>query len=159
LLISNAGDYSSAEKDEFIEQIAHAGNQIDKSLESILNLNWARANMRKMQAKPQNTNLSEISAQLISILASLFQKKNQKITMEIDGKVMVCISDNGVGISNENQKKLFRLDEKISTPGTSNEKGTGLGLLLCKEFIGKNNGEIWVESQINQGTSLPVTKA
>jgi signal transduction histidine kinase len=98
--------------------------------------------------------------------ASKFTPDNGEIlltSLRDNRKVVVCISDNGVGISNENQKKLFRLDEKISTPGTSNEKGTGLGLLLCKEFIGKNNGEIWVESQINQGTrfyfSLPVAKA
>jgi PAS domain S-box-containing protein len=59
---------------------------------------------------------------------------------------MLTIADNGVGIKKEAIDKLFRIDENYSTMGTQNEKGTGLGLLLCKEFIEKNGGKIWVES-------------
>ena len=57
--------------------------------------------------------------------------------------------------------KLFIVDDNISTPGTCQEQGTGLGLLLCKEFIDKNNGKIWVESKVGKGStfsfSLPTT--
>ena len=67
------------------------------------------------------------------------------------------ISDNGVGMSKETQKKLFRIDTNVSTIGTSNEKGTGLGLILCVEFIEKLNGKICVESELGKGSTFIFT--
>lgn len=61
--------------------------------------------------------------------------------------VRFVVADNGVGIPPENIDKLFRIDAGISSPGTSNERGTGLGLILCREFIEKNDGSIQVESK------------
>ena len=83
-----------------------------------------------------------------------FTPKNGKIciyTEEQNGKLMFCVKDTGIGISEENQKKLFS-KEHVSTFGTDNEKGTGLGLSLCKEFIEKNNSELMVESNENEGS-------
>ncbi|MBC8147711.1 MAG: DUF3365 domain-containing protein [Bacteroidetes bacterium] len=74
-----------------------------------------------------------------------------------DNYMEICISDNGVGISPENISKLFLIEENISTLGTNNEKGTGLGLVLCKEFIKKHNGKIWVESELGSGTKINFT--
>lgn len=68
-------------------------------------------------------------------------------------KFIMCISDSGVGISKENQNKLFE-QETFTTRGTDNEEGTGLGLFLCKDFIEKNGGKIWVESKIGVGTKF-----
>ena len=68
--------------------------------------------------------------------------------------ITVSINDNGVGISDEDQKKLFRLDDKYKSKGTAGETGTGLGLVLCKEFIEKNGGEIWCESKKGIGTTF-----
>lgn len=65
----------------------------------------------------------------------------------------MCIQDRGVGISTEDQKKLFEL-ETFTTRGTDNEQGTGLGLLLCKDFIEKNHGKIWVESELTKGSKF-----
>ena len=77
-----------------------------------------------------------------------------KITSQIKGNdFIMCISDSGVGISKQNQKKLFE-QETFTTRGTDNEEGTGLGLLLCKDFIEKNGGKIWVESKIGVGTKF-----
>lgn len=68
--------------------------------------------------------------------------------------VKVCVADNGVGIPEKVQESLFNLDENYSTTGTADEVGTGLGLLLCKEFIDKHNGKIWVESEMGKGSSF-----
>lgn len=74
-----------------------------------------------------------------------------------DGRfVKVSVKDNGLGISNENQSKLFKL-ESFTTSGTSNEIGMGLGLNLCKDFIEKNGGNIWFESELGQGSTFYFT--
>ena len=64
------------------------------------------------------------------------------------------VHDNGVGISKNSIEKLFRIDESISTAGTEDEAGTGLGLILCKEFIEKHSGKIRVESEPGKGSSF-----
>jgi signal transduction histidine kinase len=75
----------------------------------------------------------------------------------------VGVKDNGIGIPKENIVNLFRLDIKTSTAGTENEVSTGLGLVVCKEFIQKHFGKIWLESQPGKGTtsyfSLPISDA
>jgi signal transduction histidine kinase len=76
--------------------------------------------------------------------------------------VTVSVSDNGVGIPSDNLIKLFDISEVLSTKGTEEETGTGLGLLLCKEFVEKHGGKIWVESVVGKGSdfkfTLPVLK-
>jgi len=69
----------------------------------------------------------------------------------------ITVKDNGVGISEENMQKIFRIDSKHTTLGTNNEKGTGLGLILCKDFIEKHNGKIWVESKVGEGSQFIFT--
>lgn len=71
--------------------------------------------------------------------------------------VEVAISDTGPGISLENFDKLFRLDAKYTRPGTEGERGTGLGLILCQEFIRQNKGEIWGESEPGIGSTFRFT--
>jgi PAS domain S-box-containing protein len=77
-----------------------------------------------------------------------------------DLEVVILVKDNGIGIPEENINKIFRIDAKYSAPGTENEQGTGLGLKLCKEFVEKQGGKIWVESIENKGSefkfSIPV---
>ncbi len=78
-------------------------------------------------------------------------------TERVGSMIVVSVCDTGVGIAEEDIAKLFRLDVHHSTEGTSNESGTGLGLLLCKEFVGLNGGDITVESKINCGTTFSFT--
>lgn len=72
-------------------------------------------------------------------------------------ELLVAVSDNGVGIKKEIIEKLFRIDQTCSTKGTYNEDGTGLGLILCKEFVDKHGGEIWVESEVGKGSMFCFT--
>jgi len=71
-----------------------------------------------------------------------------------NNELKIVIKDNGVGISKERIDKLFTISESNSTLGTQKEKGTGLGLIICKEFITKNNGKIWIESNEGSGSSF-----
>lgn len=71
--------------------------------------------------------------------------------------VEVIVSDNGVGIDKDSIRKLFRIDETYKKDGTAGEKGSGLGLILCKEFVEKNSGKIWVKSKKNKGSSFHFT--
>jgi signal transduction histidine kinase len=75
------------------------------------------------------------------------------VTLQTSDKgISVAVSDNGVGMSAEVVAKLFRIDTKHSTKGTANERGTGLGLILCREFIEKNGGTLSVSSESGKGS-------
>lgn len=73
------------------------------------------------------------------------------------GHTMVSVKDNGIGMEPEIQEKLFQLGKSITTTGTKQETGTGLGLLLCKEFVEKHKGNIWVESKPGEGSVFNFT--
>jgi len=78
-------------------------------------------------------------------------------TKENSENATISVSDNGIGIKAENIIKLFDISQVISTSGTANETGTGLGLLLCKEFVEKHGGKIWVESEAGKGSDFKFT--
>jgi signal transduction histidine kinase len=89
-----------------------------------------------------------------------FTNKNGIINLNAernDNNVMITVSDNGIGIKKEDLIKLFDLTQKISSNGTDNEKGTGLGLIICKELVEKHGGRIWVESEMGKGTTIKFT--
>lgn len=89
-----------------------------------------------------------------------FTDPGGKITLSasaLGNAAEVIVEDNGIGISKENQDKIFRIDAQYRRDGTANEKGTGLGLILCKEFIEKNNGTIRIESKENEGSKFIFT--
>ncbi len=81
---------------------------------------------------------------------------------ETGAELLVSVKDDGVGLSEDAREKLFRVGENYTTKGTGNEQGTGLGLILCKEFIDKHGGKIWAESEQQSGStfsfSLPMKK-
>jgi signal transduction histidine kinase len=90
-----------------------------------------------------------------------FTPKGGKIivaaTAAENDQIIISVKDNGIGIDENLREKLFLIDEKVSRTGTEGETSNGIGLLLCKDFVEKNNGEIWVESQINNGTTFKFT--
>ena len=82
---------------------------------------------------------------LIKVVAKKIKRENSSI-------IEISVQDNGVGIEEEYIERLFRIDEHHSTSGTTGETGTGLGLIVCKEFINKNNGNIHVKSEKGKGS-------
>lgn len=138
-------------------------NLVDYNLEIIR----AKAEQKKITLKndtPENIEvfadkhiINTVLRNLISNAAK-FTSEGGIITVgakHVDNNfVEVCVKDTGMGISEKDINKLFRLDEKVSGVGTAGESGTGLGLLLCKELIEKNNGSIKVESDIGKGTTF-----
>ncbi len=112
-----------------------------------------------------NADKAMLSTVLRNLISNAIKFTNQKGKITIASmfkqhELIISVIDNGVGMSKERLNQLFKIDESYSTRGTQNENGTGLGLILCKEFIEKNNGKIWAESEIGVGTtfyfSLPI---
>jgi len=90
-----------------------------------------------------------------------FTPTGKSITISADkfktGYIEFIIKDEGVGISEANQSKIFKIDEKFSANGTDGEKGSGLGLILVKDIVEKHNGEIWFYSKQDSGTEFHFT--
>lgn len=78
-------------------------------------------------------------------------------TQIIKKNALVSILDSGIGMSEETKQGVFKLTKKILHRGTENENGSGLGLLLCKEFVNRNNGDIWFESEVGKGSNFTFT--
>lgn len=120
-------------------------------------------NTDKLYVNAHKQSVNTVIRNLISN-AIKFTSEGGTITLDVKksiDRLTVSVADTGVGMSQDIVKKLFRIDSKHSTPGTANEKGTGLGLILCREFIEKNGGKIWVESEEGKGSvfyfTLPYT--
>jgi signal transduction histidine kinase len=131
--------------------------------------------INKLSAKQKNIELVDTSENfevfadlqmLTSTLRNLisnaikFTHDNGQIEVKsnnIGRMIEISISDNGVGMSAENLKKLFQLDAHYTARGTNNEAGTGLGLVLVKEFVEKNNGKISVWSEPGKGSTFTFT--
>ena len=115
---------------------------------------------------PENTVVFADKNMLMTVLRNLISnaikftpngKQIQIASDQNDSEQIVTIKDEGTGISPENQLKLFKNTEHLTTYGTNGEKGSGLGLLLCKDFIEKHNGKIWVESELGKGSTFKFT--
>ncbi|MBP9185849.1 MAG: tetratricopeptide repeat-containing sensor histidine kinase [Bacteroidia bacterium] len=196
-------DYTPSEDTEGLT------TQISSSVENTIDLLenllvWAQAQINKIEVKPQELNIHQLTESNFGLLGGTAHQKNITLINNCDcksqvfadedminlvfrnlisnaikftntgGKITVfctqqeneaCIfiEDTGVGVSKESIEKLFTKNLNPTTLGTANEKGTGLGLLLCKEFVEQNNGQISVSSVVNKGSTfkvvLPLKKA
>ncbi|NLT49488.1 MAG: hypothetical protein GXX85_01055 [Ignavibacteria bacterium] len=89
-----------------------------------------------------------------------FTDRGGKIDIKVelnDENILIKVKDTGVGMEQGKINKLFQIDQNVSSAGTQNEEGSGLGLILCKEFIHLNKGEISVKSQQGKGTEFSFT--
>ncbi|MBA4055553.1 MAG: hybrid sensor histidine kinase/response regulator, partial [Marivirga sp.] len=123
-------------------------NNLRENLDAYADLNMMRSVLRNLL-----TNAIKFTRSEGSITVSAYR---------IDNKIIISVADTGVGIPKGNRERLFTLSS-VTTQGTRQEKGTGLGLLLCKEFVEKNGGRIWFETEEGRGTtfyfSLPMYSA
>lgn len=141
--------------EKFLRELAYTKSIHIKNFVSEESIVWADKN--------------QIDLVVRNILSNAIKFSNEKGIITISSKensnyIQIVITDNGVGISDEIKAGLFSFDNiLITTYGTANEKGTGLGLPLCKEMIENNHGKIWVESKVGEGSSfffnLPINKA
>jgi PAS domain S-box-containing protein len=89
-----------------------------------------------------------------------FSRPEGKITISAEkneDSVLISVSDNGVGIKEEDRIKLWDSTKPFTTHGTNNETGSGLGLIICKELVEKHKGKIWVESEVGKGSNFYIT--
>ena len=113
----------------------------------------------QIQVFADSNMLNTVFRNLLSNAIKFTPKKGTvKISAQDTGKfIEITVADTGVGIKKRDIDKLFRIDADFSTPGTANEKGTGLGLIICKEFISMNSGDIRVESKVGKGSRFIVS--
>jgi signal transduction histidine kinase len=109
-----------------------------------------------------HADLNMISTILRNLLSNSIKYSPNGKDIEIDYKEteseqIIIVKDHGVGMSKENSEKLFKLNSHYSSPGTANEKGTGLGLIICREFADAHKGDIWVESEEGVGSSFYIS--
>lgn len=142
---------------------------LDTVVMNVLMLLKGNAAQKKIDLVYQANPLAEVladSTMLHSIVQNLvgnalkFTPAEGRVTIrteEHDTMIQVSVIDTGVGVSSEKLPGLFEMKGARTTDGTSGEKGTGLGLLLCKDFVEKHGGRIWVDSVIGQGTSFHFT--
>ena len=145
------------------------------SLKDLINLN---IDLSKINAKRKNINVLNNVDKDISVYADLnmlntiirnllsnaikFTPEGGRIEFKAayipgDKKVIFKIIDNGVGIDEDTKSKLFKIDKQMTTKGTNNESGTGLGLILCQDLVEKNNGTISVQSKPGEGTAFIIS--
>jgi signal transduction histidine kinase len=144
---------------------------LKEAANEVIELLIVNANSKKIRIInhiPENLMVTADSDMLKTIIRNLvsngikFTAASGKVELdavEDNSHVEVTVKDNGKGMSRENLDKLFKIDINYSTRGTNEEEGTGLGLILCKEFVEKHGGKIWVESRLDRGSVFKFTLA
>lgn len=137
--------------------------KLSENVMGVLQLQADRKGIHLINDIPDNLRIFADDITISTVIRNLisnaikFTGENGKVILGAtheNGKVSISITDNGIGISAENLKKLFRIEKCFSTKGTFNETGTGLGLIVCKEFVEENQGSITVKSIPGLGTTF-----
>lgn len=147
---------------EFFPEYVEAASLVNEAI-SLLNDMASQKAITISATIPRNALVFADKAMIGTILRNLitngvkFSHPGGHITISAEKKkqeLVISVVDNGVGISKRSIGKLFRIDQTYSAVGTRDEMGTGLGLILCKEFIEKHGGSIWVESEAGKGSKF-----
>ncbi|WP_340153298.1 tetratricopeptide repeat-containing sensor histidine kinase [uncultured Marivirga sp.] len=143
----------TAEEFDLTEMLNENKRLLDKQAEN-KNIQIEVKNTKSITVQAHPNSITTVIRNLLSN-AIKFTDEGGQIKMGVVNEkheYVVKIADNGVGMPKDVANKIFRIDTKHSTQGTAKEKGTGLGLILCKEFVEKNGGKIWVKSEEGKGT-------
>ncbi len=166
-LVENLLDWSRIQtgRMEFLPEKINLSESVDSNI-SLLNQNALIKNIELINQVQNNNFVFADLNMLQSVIQNLisnaikFTRPNGKVIISSETRnnhVEISVKDTGVGMSKDVLENLFRIDKHHSTLGTSQEKGTGLGLIICKELIEKNEGEIWIESEANKGSKFTFT--
>ena len=138
-------------------------------ISEIIGLKMANAKAKNISLKYSPTNDIELFTDknilgtiLRNLIANAIKFTNygghiEVVTTTDQHQVEISINDNGVGMTAETIGKIFDLSTNVTLPGTANENGSGLGLVLCKEFVEKLGGKLWVESEVGNGSNFKFT--
>ncbi|HSH50331.1 MAG TPA: HAMP domain-containing sensor histidine kinase, partial [Bacteroidales bacterium] len=152
-------------KMEFCPKKLDLHEMVNKNI-NLLKMNADKKNIEVISDINPKTIISADYDMLTTVFRNLlsnaikFSYENSRVFIkseESNNEITISVIDQGVGISKENIQKLFRIDIHYSTTGTSEEQGSGLGLILCREFVQKHGGKIWVESEENKGSTFKFT--
>ncbi|WP_125721369.1 sensor histidine kinase [Flavobacterium ustbae] len=133
--------------------------ELSKNVALNKNINITFESAYLIEAEADKNMISTVLRNLLSN-AIKFTDKNGEIKVKLaktNQKVQISIKDNGIGVPDYIKEKLFKINGKVLQKGTENELGSGLGLLLCKEFVNIHEGEIWVESEEGEGSIFRFT--
>lgn len=166
-LLMNLLDWARSQtgRMEFSREYVELGALINEVIE-LLNESAHQKSITIIKELPRNLLMFADKAMINTILRNLisnaikFTYPGGQIIISAEkmlDELKISISDNGIGMKKEAIGKLFRIDENNIRMGTQNERGTGLGLILCKEFIEKHQGKIWVESELGKGSKFSFT--
>ena len=161
---SQIGKLNVVYQDVDLVEVTDGVSEIFSMVASLKKIRIHEMKPEKMMVNADIDMLKTVVRNLLSN-AIKFSKENSEVLVkmeEVDGMAVVSVQDYGCGISEEGQKKLLHTDTHFSTFGTNNEEGSGLGLLLCKDFVVKNGGKLWFTSKEGEGSifsfSIPVKK-
>ena len=161
---SQIGKLNVVYQDVDLDEVTDGVIEIFSMVASLKKIRIREMKPEKMMVNADIDMLKTVVRNLLSN-AIKFSKENSEVLVkmeEVDGMAVVSVQDYGCGISEEGQKKLLHTDTHFSTFGTNNEEGSGLGLLLCKDFVVKNGGKLWFTSKEGEGSifsfSIPVKK-
>ena len=129
------------------------GNAIKKEISLVNEVN------SDILVKADQNMIQSIIQNLVSNAIKFTDCKGKIVVSAVkkDSMVEISVKDNGVGIDPKDLYKLFRIDVQFTKLGTAREKGTGLGLNLCKELVEKHGGRIWADSKLGKGTTFTFT--
>lgn len=156
---------NQTEKSQFTPEMLNLSQLVNEALKTVestavhKNITLSTSLNKSLQVFADRNMLDSIIRNLVTN-AVKFSFKDGKIRISAvrsENEVCISVTDKGIGISPERLTAIFEIDKHTNTSGTENELGSGLGLILCKDFVTRHNGKIWIESTLNKGTKVSFT--